>query len=631
MQSLLEYFASAPKTHLMKLYRRDHPDAGLLQATQIVDEVRKRTLDPKRLQAAIKDLDSEARRLLMAIYAAEERGVLESELVRGSGGGPAWTGYWLGVLEYELLILCREGEGGRSYHGFREMAPLFLPTLLAEFAAVEETPSSTGWISNAPYATAHLCHFLGRVALGELRLTQAGELHRKSLQELSKGFVSGESLSATAAEEEATFLFRFAADAGLLLEEEGVLQLSSSAAAWMEEGRSEIAEKLREWWLRKRIHGGVRVLKGLSEHKRSNGASAAYAYAILTLIPVFSVYEGWDKARVKAQNELFTWENLPRPLRELWLLGGVEFAMQKGRIRWARILPVDRDAEPDASSGESPRGLPNLEALVPVGGPLNRQFQIELVANRDNDEMLTRYRFTKDSVVEGLRAGMTAEGLQELAAWLGFEAPARRTFADWAASYVSAVFREIFVLHVRDAERFRELEEFPQFMDLVTEVIPGYGFVLPKMNREAAREYLRVFDLLPGDEYAVERTGRPVLPNSDDTEWFLPSFAHGEIAYRHVAPAKREPPPRLDPDRGPKVRAEETAEQRLRMVEDAMVSERMIEFAHNGAGKRMKVQPLHLLRNRDPMKLIAVELGSGHRNEYLLDQMLNMRVVDEAG
>ncbi|HAO99443.1 MAG TPA: hypothetical protein DCQ83_05310 [Fibrobacteres bacterium] len=621
MQSLFEYLASAPKTHLAKVYRRDNPDAGLVQSARIVDDVQKRTLDTKRIKSVLAGMEPEARRLLLAIYTAEERGMLESELVRGGGGGSAWTGYWLGQLEYEQLIFCREGEH-RSYHGFREMAAQLLPALLTEFAPTEEAP--TGWISNAPYATAHLCHFLGRAALGELRLTQAGELHRKSLQELSKGFISGENLSLAVAEDEAAFLFRFAVDSGLLLEEDGILRLSSSASAWLEEDRTEIARRMREWWIRKRVQGAARFLTALSEQTRTQNS----CHAVSALVPWFSVYEGWDKARARVQTELFTWENLPKTLRELWLIGGVEFALRKGRIRSARVLPPPREHSDAPYSSELPRGLPNFEALVPVGAPLNRQFQIELLAMRDNDEMLTRYRFSKDSVVAGLRAGISEETLEELASWLGFEAPAQRALAEWAASYVSAVFRELFVLQVRDAERFRELEEFPQFMQLVSEIIPGYGFVLPKAVKETARELLRAFDLLPGEEALAERAGRAISPNDEDSQWLLPGFVHGEILYRYTQPARREPPPLGDTER--KGRAEETPEQRLEALDMAIRSQRSVEFAFaESPKKRIQVQPLRVLRDRDPMKLIAVESSTGHRNEYLLDQLQNLRLVEE--
>src|SRR5690606_6445641 len=113
--------------------------------------------------------------------------------------------------------------------------------------------------------------------------------------------------------------------------------------------------------------------------------------------------------------------------------------------------------------------------------------------------------------------------------------------AEWAASYASASFREVFMLRVRDAERMADLEAFPRFMELVTETIPGYGFVLPRTARESARELLRAFDLQPGDEGDGTAAGRrAVTGDAADPAWSLPVFPHGEVAYRHVAPVRRE-------------------------------------------------------------------------------------------
>jgi hypothetical protein len=522
------------------------------------------------------------------------------------------------MLEYELLIFCREGEA-RSYHGFREMVALLLPELLAEFA-VPETTSGAAFISNAAHVGSHFCHLLGRAARGELRLTQAGDLHRKSLQDLARAFASGAGLSAAASEDEAVFLFRFAADAGLLLEDEGVLRPAPLAAVWLDEGRIEWMERLREWWLRRRLGGMSRTLKFLADKAGADGA-----YGVSSLAPLLSVFMGWDRAQAKPADSS-TWENLPLTLRELWILGGVDFALSKGRIRWGRLLSEAKVSGGDASA-EPARGLPNFEALIPVSAPLHRQFQVEVLARRDNDEMLARFRFTKESVVQGLQAGITADSLQELAAWLGFEAPARRALEDWAAAYVAAVFREIFVLCVRDAGRFAELTDFPQFMELVTEVIPGYGFVLPRAAKEPARELLRVFDLVPGEESALPRALQPVAAPASDSGWALPVVAQGEIVYRHAPPLRRELPSLGE--RGARSRVEETLSQRIQILEGAIRLGKTVEFAYNGNGVgRVQAQPLHVLRNRDPVKLIAVEAGSGHRNEYLLDQVQGLRVLD---
>lgn len=618
MQSLSDFLASAPKTHLAKLYRRENPDAGLVSASKVSDAVLASALDPERLDAVLNDLEAGGRRLLLAVYASEERGMLESELLRGCEEGAGQAGYWLAAFEYELLALRREGEH-RSYHGFRELTPLLLSRLLAEFAPAVEATTHMAWVSNAPHSASHFCHFLARAARGELRLTQNGELHRKCLQELGRVFASGDALSSVAGEEEAAFLFRFAVDSDLLLDDEGLLRPAPLASELLEDGGVEFARRLRDWWLRRRARGLERLFEALSERGEPFGASA--------LAPFLAVYEGWDKARAKAPAELTTWENLPRLLRELWLLGGVEFAMHRGRVRWARL-----SAPPDGGAPIEPaRGLPNFEALVPGGIPLNRLFQIELLAARENDERVIRYRFTKDSVVAGLRAGLGLDLLEEVAAWLGFEPSARRVLAEWAATYASASFRDLFVLRVRDAVRFADLEAFPRFMDLVTEVIPGYGFVLPRSARERARELLRAFDLQPGDETEARAAAkRPVVGEGADAAWTLPAFAHGEAAYRHVAPVRkegagaREEAGRAEPGRG------ETPARRLRDLEGAIASQRVVEFTYGNGTARVRVQPLHVLRNRDPMKLIAVDLASGHRNEYELDRMLALRVGEMA-
>lgn len=621
VQSLSDYLASAPKPHLSKLYRRDNPDSGLVSGSRVAAAVLERALDPERVAAVLDDMDPEGRRLLLAIYAAEERGMLESELVRGCEGGATVAGYHLGVLEYELLVLRREGEH-RSYHGFRELAPQLLPRLLAEFVPPVDDPDRTSWVSNAPHIAAHFCHFLAKAARGELRLTQNGELHRKSLGELAQGFGSGAALSSVVAQEEALFLFRFAADSGLLLDEEGVLRLSPMAFEWLEDGAAELGRRLRGWWLRRRARGLSHLLESLS-----GDGEASQSRAVAELSPFFAVYEGWDKSRARRGGDLSTWENLPRLLRELWLTGGAEFALHRGRIRWVRALSAtERDAAA-APASESARGLPNFEALVPVGSPLGRLFQVELLAARENDERLTRYRFTKDSVLAGLRAGPGTDLLDELADWLGFESAARRVLAEWAATYAAATFREICVLQVRDAVRLSELESFPQFMELVSEVIPGYGFVIPRAARERARELLRAFDLEPGEESDAPGAAQvPVPGDATDPAWVLPVFPHGDMAYRHVAPVRPDP----DAVAQRESAREETPAQRLRTLENAIASQRMVEFTYGGGTARVKVQPLHVLRNRDPMKLIAVDMASGHRNEYALDQMVALRVGEMA-
>jgi predicted DNA-binding transcriptional regulator YafY len=94
-----------------------------------------------------------------------------------------------------------------------------------------------------------------------------------------------------------------------------------------------------------------------------------------------------------------------------------------------------------------------------------------------------------------------------------------------------------------------------------------------------------------------------------------------------VAPVRRDAP--AEAERAARV-MEDSPAQRLRALENAIASQRSVEFTYGNGTARVKVQPLHVLRNREPMKLIAVDMASGHRNEYALDQMQALRVGEMA-
>lgn len=43
---------------------------------------------------------------------------------------------------------------------------------------------------------------------------------------------------------------------------------------------------------------------------------------------------------------------------------------------------------------------------------------------------------------------------------------------------------------------------------------------------------------------------------------------------------------------------------------------------------RVLIRPIMLLAQEEPEKLIAIQLDTGHRNEYLLDRIRSLKVVD---
>jgi len=654
LHSLFDFLTAAPKSFVIKLHRRDQPGEGLMQATKVVQLVYDWAMRPERIAQSLKEADVQGRYLLALIYASEERGAAESELLSSREGFPPSQALMLlGKLEQDLLIFSREGDKARSFHGFRDMAAPVLTEVLREQCLAGPGTESASWISFRHFLTAHLCHFLCQVALGAVKITQSGEMHRKDHQELAQRFAFGERLSAALPGEEVQLLLQFSALTGLVLQEDGILYLSAEGKALLRGDRGEAWNKMAEWWLRRRAGGMSRTLMALAA--TAGGAPVR----ISPLANLLWIYSGPQRKTYHDSKASFTWENLPRVLQEMWLLGFVDFGMSKGKIAWFRpdrnaisLLPApDEIAAPEdaaapagigfpaagpAAPGHVPESvhpsrpisLPNMESLVPLDSPLGWQHRLELVGRKSNDEFMGRFKFTKDSVIQGLQAGLSMEEFKDLLAWLGFEAPARQTLLDWASTYASTLFMDALVLKVSDAMRLQELQEIPQFLELVTEVIPGYGFVLMRQNKSRVKELLQHFGLVPGEDSRRILDLSPVTPGSAGSGWAFTVPEYGPPAYRESPGSLRAPPNPMQDKNGQASREQELAA-RIESLETAIIQEKTIEFSYSAPQlRRISLKPLLLIKHKDPIKLIGIEADSGHRNEYLLDQMKALRVME---
>jgi hypothetical protein len=316
------------------------------------------------------------------------------------------------------------------------------------------------------------------------------------------------------------------------------------------------------------------------------------------------------------------------------LLGLADFGMAKGRIAWIR---PDREAMARAVAGPAPApapadarpiSLPNLESLVPLDAPLARLAQLELVALKSNDEFMGRWRFTKESVIKGLQAGLSLEAFKDLLDWLGFEAHARQALLDWASTYSSTLFLDALVLKVSDPVRFRELQEIPQFLELITEVIPGYGFTLNRQNKPRVRELLQHFGLVPGEDARRIAELAPVALAGGSQAWELARPESGAPSYRESPGSMRAPPPQPQ-DKSSQASREQELAAKMEALEGAINGGKKVEFSYAAPTlKRIALKPLLILKHKDPPKVIGIEADSGHRNEYVLEQMKALRVLE---
>ena len=70
-------------------------------------------------------------------------------------------------------------------------------------------------------------------------------------------------------------------------------------------------------------------------------------------------------------------------------------------------------------------------------------------------------------------------------------------------------------------------------------------------------------------------------------------------------------------------------EQKTGLIEYAIAAEKKVEMSFmENERKRILVRPLHLVKGSEPVKIIATEIQSGHRNQYVLAEVTSLRVIE---
>ena len=210
------------------------------------------------------------------------------------------------------------------------------------------------------------------------------------------------------------------------------------------------------WWIEERFRNDAghcrQMLKCISE---ARGVSDA-AYMFWVMDPSYRILES---------NRHLAWEYLPRPLRELWLLGLVKFQFQSGK------------------------GV-------------------------KNDETFLCFNFDKDGYLAGLKSGIPESEMEQVFNWIKPPENVLSTFREWNSSFYGAKVRTVRLLKIDDLKILTELSRFTQFTDCTEEYIPGYGFVLNPAKEHAAFEILESFGYSP----FVDRSAK-IRDKAPTDEW----------------------------------------------------------------------------------------------------------------
>jgi hypothetical protein len=490
MMNLAEFFDGMSKSMLRDVHAMAYGKKGLLNNALIQSEVLSFYSGHERLQSLRQKLEPWQRHCLDLIYLSGSRGLSYNELRLSVPAAKS------AELQKFLISLCRQFLVWRSstantvvYYGFRDFEECI------KFIPEPVDPSRGTHVGYSTMLDWHVCKVLGLAQRGELKINGNGSIHRRGRQLCLDSFVSASKLWTNAAETELVLIFSFLTQ-NRWLELVGTnLYPSAKALEFLKKNSFRLHQDILSWWLCARFQKDRRLCKSIFKNLSTVTSIQDAAQIFWVLDPTF---------RILDKSKHLGWDNLPRPLKEAWLLGLVDFTLsdQKGMhkieqvalnasgLEWleSSVMPV-----PEASVSV----LPNFDIVASVGTSPRILFVLSTLATSKNDETFLCFNLDKETYLSGLRSGFPESEIEHFRNCVKTPDNVSSTLDEWNGSFYGARIRTVRLLKIDDAKALGELSAFPQFMENVEEFIPGYGFLIKQEQEANVFSILESFGFCP--------------------------------------------------------------------------------------------------------------------------------------
>ncbi len=504
MLAVKDFLDNMAKPQLKELHAKAFGSKGLLNNAKILSETLGFFTDSARFEKFYVSLEPWKRLCLFLIYHSESRGLELNELRLAAPANKRdeVEPFLLESAKGLYLWRSKTEKGSYVYLGFEDFLKSVL--LATEECAPDE---KMRFFSYEDMLVWHLCLVLSFVRLGKMKMNGTGNLHRRSIQFCEEAFRYSKTLSAEASREEIVLLMEFLSASGWIEQRGMDLCVTDVALDFLKHNGFRLKNEILEWWIKRRFHGSNDFFKHVLFSIRRN-ISAIHAERILWILdPTF---------RLPSEGDV-RWSVLPKPLAELWLLGMLDFSVHSGKIVAVRLSTW---AQEWLSAGATPMlgaqisTLPNFEMVISVKSAPRVLFMSACLADVQNDEQYLRFSISRDSFLNGLKTGFSKDSVESFEGWISAPANVLEAMHEWEACYYDSSFSTVRVLKIDRAEIREALEKFAQFMEMVEEAIPGYGFIVKPEFEAKIRDLLKHYGLEP----AVSASSVTVEP-FHNTDW----------------------------------------------------------------------------------------------------------------
>lgn len=486
MYDLNSFFDGMSKTLLRNAHAKAFGHKGLLNNALIQSETLEFYKDVGRARDLFHKMKPWQRRCLNLLYHSGSRGLTYNELRLTVPVSESR------FLQDFLLSLCKEflawrtsSAGSMVYYGFSDFAGCF------EISDEDGEAKANSYLSFGNLMDWHICLVLSFAMRKELKVNSNSTIHRRSYQMCLDSLTAARLLSDKAAENELSLIFLFLTENGWLEQEDSCLVPSEKALEFIRKNGFRLHQDVVSWWVKERFRGDrghcVQLLKELLEPKSALDAS----YRFWVMDPA---------SRLLEKNKEMAWDYLPRPLRELWLLGLVKFSVVRGKVETVLLDQSGMDWVQNAIASIPEQNiscLPNFELIVSTGTNPRVLFSLACLAKVENDDTFLRFNLNRESYIQGLRSGLPEAEIEHFKTWIKPPVNVASTIAEWNSSFYGARVHTVRLLKIEDLKILTELSRFPQFTECTEEYIPGYGFILKPEQEKRVFEILENYGFNP--------------------------------------------------------------------------------------------------------------------------------------
>jgi len=601
--NLTRYLETATRPFLSRVHGRVRQGNGLVRNSEVLAELQAWVSDVPEIERRLEEFSPLQLRLLLAIYGSGGRGAQRDELLLSL---PETERFLLeeSLAEFRWgLLIARTTALPPCFLGFAELFPAVLKR-----STVHPPAITSGRISYQGFFAHHALRLLSSIQCDPWRCTRAGQPGRRHQLPFEEGLDFHRRLNAEGPAEECRLLLELLGALEWVELRGDLFQLTPAGSAALESGDLPvIAWALQEALLQRRhlSQEWMDQVTGWLGEERDLASVAELCW----------IHEGPRRGEL-APGAPLDWAEIPRLLREFWILGWIDLGLVEGRpASCARCIvhPAAQDLKPYAT--------PDFQVLAPIqaGGP--SLHALYATAHLETDDQILKFRLDRPGVLAALQGGVPPTQLQELLEWIGAPSGVRHALSEWAASFSGSCFLQPLALEVRDAALRGRLAAFPP---------EGFGFFLRAHAGAEAAAILEQFGQHPARPELTPAT--PTPPKIPLHEWAPAEPWPCLEAFPDFQPDKGSangPSPIRLGDVSPSSKSfrDMDVREREKVINYCILRERAVEILlRHGDERRALVQPL-ALSGVPADTLRARPLPTGEEFDLRLSEIVNLRVV----